>query len=392
MIEAPEAPILLLHSTCRGDYETTASSDGEPTIGDADDVGDVGGDALDRFDLMEQPIVCDLLLLPEYHTDNSYEHSTSSSSSSPSSTPSLHHEHLHFSQNPINPCGISNVLTLENLPESWKTGPVLLSLTSCSIFYPNDNDGDGNDDGESTPNIPLPVEPTPSTFVLDFGYQEVGASAVDIGGGGSHDSITIGKKLTEIVVEFDVSEASKQADELLLLFLRRRRSKMSKVEDEETEISEVEDDAKNHTEQQHTQNSDSSTRCLQDDGAKGKEEEEGQDPFYHDRPKLEDISQHRLFGAPANRNYEEQKLLLAHLNVRMEHDTRTMDLVLHTCCFVGLFLMAILLWAIHQYYRSTFKSIEFSQEVRESMKQTRGVLQEAVDGLHQYTQQQQQQQ
>jgi hypothetical protein len=366
-------PILLLHSSCTGDDAAIASSAWEYTTNDRTRYNIYGAE------LSKQPIFCDLLLLPEHHgaETTSSEHPSNHASS----TTSPQHDYLHLPNNPMNPCGVSNVLALENLPERWIAGSVLLSLTSCSIFHRN---GDDNDD-EFTTSIPLHVEPIPSTFVLDF-HSNQGLGGNDDGG-----VITTVKTMSEIFVEFDVREASRQAKEILL----RQENHTRTDTGEDQEESRPENHLKNHPDHHHrykvrsdhrykVRSDNSETSVLQDDGIEAKGEEE--DSFYHDRrPRLEDLSRSlNLNGLFANKDFKEQKLLLSQLNAQLDQGTRTMDLVLFICGFFSIFLTAILLWTIYQYYRTTFKSDLFTEEIRESMKTTNDILQMAVNELNQY--------
>jgi len=360
MIEtSADDPILLLHSSCTEDDEATSSSEWESTTNDGTR-HTIAGTSLSK-----QPIFCDLLLLPEHLSS----HSSSSISSSP------HDDFLHLPKNPMNPCGLSNVLALENLPERWIAGPVLLSLTSCSIFHSNDSDYDGDD--EFTTSIPLHVEPIPSTFVLNFHSNQ------EVGGNADRDVIATVKTLSEIFVEFDVREASRQAEEILL----RQENHTRTDAGEDQEESKQEDDSKNYPDDHHRYKArlnSSETSVLQDDGIEAKEEEE--DSFYQDRrPRLEDISRRlNLDELFANKDFAEQKLLLAQLNARLDQGTRTTDLVLCLCGFFSVFLMIILLWSIYQYYKTTLKSDLFTEDIRESMKTTNDALRMAVNELNQY--------
>jgi hypothetical protein len=353
MIEtSADDPILLLHSSCTGDDEATSSSNWNSTTNNRTRYTIAG------TDWSKQPILCDLLFLPEHHSaeKTSSEYPSSHSSSSP------HDDFLHLPKNPMNPCGISNVLALENLPERWIAGPVLLSLTSCSIFHSNDGDD------EFTLSIPLHVEPIPSTFVLGFhSNQKVERNA-------DKNAIATVKTLSEIFVEFDVREASRQANEILL----RRENHTRTDAGEDKERSKREDDSKNYPD-------DRATSVLQDDGIEAKEEEK-EDLFYQDRrPRLEDISRRlNLHESFATKDFEEQKLLLTQLNAQLNQGTRTTDLVLCICGFFSIFLMAILLWSIYQYYKTTSKSDLFTEEIRESMKTTNDTLRMAVNELNQY--------
>lgn len=65
-------------------------------------------------------------------------------------------------QNPLNPCGVANVVMLQNLP--WH-GNVLMSLTSCRVLV----------DGSV-----FPVEPKPSTFAVSFTDESPHMTELDI--------------------------------------------------------------------------------------------------------------------------------------------------------------------------------------------------------------------
>jgi hypothetical protein len=321
-------PILLLHSSCTEDDEATASSEWDNTT-NVENRADNSGP-----DISKQPMFCDLLLMPEF--DDSYGSSSN-------------HDYVHFPKNPLNPCGVSNVLTLENLPERWVPSPVLLSLTSCSIFYRNGDDGD--DEYETS--ILLPVVANPSSFVLDFYTSKESGDNSEREEGENEKFITTAKTMTEITVEFDVREASRQAKRLL--FPKKISTRTESGEDKGSFMSE--EDPKSAPD----------------------------DPQHDRRPRFKDISRglysDELF---ARKDVNEQKLLLAHLSSQLEQGTRTIDLICFVCGFFCIFLMAILLWTIYQYYRTTFKSDKFNREIRESMKKTHDFLRMAVDELSEW--------
>lgn len=353
-----EAPVLLLHSSCLGNYETIVSPN------DTSIVNDGGGVDPQINDLSKQPISCDLLFLPEHHRSE-----RKSSEDSPSLS-SSRHKYLKFPGNHIHPCGISNVLTLENLPEWWKTGSVLLSLTSCNILY------DTNAVMESTPPL-LPIEPMPSTFVLDFHSIPFGGTVVENEGEIDEKvtrSITAGKQIAEIVVAFDVGKASRQASELLIC--HPRNGEAEKKAQIETKIyTESSQQRKDNPEHSRT----SQNKAVNDEKA-------GEDSLYKVVNKtLEgDYCRRNPGRLLVNEIIAEEKLLLAHLESKIEHDTRTLHLVLQICLLVGLLLTITLVWAIYQYIRSIWKSDVLTQEARESMVETRCVLQEAVDTFHRF--------
>ena len=351
-------PILLLHSSCTGDHEAAASSERKLTARN-----DTGND-LSTLGLLEEPIFCDLLLLPE-HPSSSFSH----------------HDYLHLSKNRLNPCGISNVLTLEKLPKHWISGPVLLSLSSCNILYRTSNIGDD----DFTVPIPLIIEPIPSTFVLDFSSeQDLGCNAnEDQDHNERHNnSIITVKNMSEIFVALDVREASIQAKELL----RHKNSTRIKETDDEGE-SRSEDDPKNHSEdhspyKDRVDSRDTSFLQNKEDGAKGKE----WDAIYRDRrPRLQNSSNSLNFDeAFTSHDLKEQALVLAHLNAQLDQGTDTINVILFMSGVFGILSMVILLWAIYQYYRTTMKSDLFSQEIRECMKTSHDMLQIAVNELNQY--------
>eukprot|EP00536_Pseudo-nitzschia_multiseries_P004772 jgi/Psemu1/323610/estExt_fgenesh1_pg.C_820020 len=369
MMEPPtEVPILLFYSSCSGFEEAADFTDAQADAGSSS--GSDGGQINLALELAAaQPIFCDLLLLPEFGSPE-----TSFPQDDSSSGPAVENEHLYFPETTLNPCGVSNVLSLENLPEPWKEGSVLLSLTSCSIRYSESDEG-------SSPIRALPVEPSPSTFA----------------------NVTTGKFLAEILVNFDLLEASLQIHEFLLYNQNNHEDSSVTVEgDEEQDIQLPEGELKNSTQcrpQQHNDNvlgEDNRRRNSLDlkfcSDIEARNDDEDKLSYGDNLAPEESVFRNdHLRASFANLHYQEQKRLLAEMNSRMLHETQTMDLILRMCSFVFVFLILILAWAIYQYYRSATQTDAFSQELRSSLTTTRGVLREAVDGLYRHHDLQQQQ-
>ena len=336
-------PILLLHTSCTGHDEGEASSKEDLTTNN-----DTRSDS-SILQLLKEPIFCDLLLLPEH---------PSSSNSQP--------DYLHLQENPLNPCGIANVLTLEKLPQNWLSGPILLSLSSCNIFYRK------SEEDEFTSQIPLIVEPIPSTFVLDFSSnQDVGDQADE--GKRQRErrrsSIITVQSMAEMFVEFDVREASIQAKELL----RDENSTRINAIDDRGE-SRSEDHLKNYSDS-HQGNKDKIHKGTE---AKGAED----DLIYRNHPHTIEDQSYNLNVHTSD--LKEQALMIAHLNVQLDQGTQTIDVVLFMSGFFCIVSMITLLWAIYQHYRTTLKSDMFSEEIRECMTKTRDMLQDAVNEFSQH--------
>lgn len=340
-------PILLLHSSCTGHNEGEASFKEDLTA-----KNDTRSDS-SILQLLKEQVFCDLLLLPEH---------PSSRNSQP--------DYLHLQENPLNPCGIANVLTLEKLPQNWISGPILLSLSSCNIFYRK------SEEDEFTSQTPIIVEPIPSTFVLDFSSnQDVGDQA-DEGKRQRerrNSSIVTVQSMAEIFVAFDVREASIQAKELL----RHENSTRINAIDDKGE-SRLEDHLKDYS-NSHQGNKDKIDKGTETKGAED-------DLFYHDHPHtFEDQSYNLNFHTlSSSQDLKEQALMIAHLNVQLDQGTQTIDVVLFMSVFFCIVSMTTLLWAIYQHYRTTLKSDMFSEEIRECMTKTHDMLQNAVNEFSQH--------
>ena len=311
--------ILLLHSSCKTDDDGASRSEGTFATTGNDTTG---------FDFLKETIVCNMLFIPEH----------------PSSTLS-EHDYLHLHNNPLNPCGLSNVLTLETLPKHWISGPILLSLSSCHILHPNNNFGHDN---ETTIPTAFFVEPIPSTFVLDFSSEHDTPE-----GRNFNDNIIAVNEMSEIHVVFDVRETLMQATGVL-----------------------------RHENSTRTNSSDNEDK---DDHLLGNDESDALDSCEYDEIDVPHNDRHsnRSFDeAITVQAFNDRELLLRHLNARLDHGSQTIDSILLMSCFFCLLSLVVLLWAICQFYRTNVKSDRLSQEIRQCMKKSHDMLQTAVEEIN----------
>jgi hypothetical protein len=310
-----------------------------------------------------------MMLLPEIRRTESITSSPSFAQQSPSSSPTTSSsssrltlsslatiDALHLPKNLMNPCGTSNIMVLESLP--WNSrqdgrtadvGTVLVSLTSCSVMYQNESSFEEQD------MYHLPIEPVPSTFVLDFD-------------GNTHSSTMMGsgQRLAELSVEFDYGRAARIVNDLTDDRVEPIREQnggsleaVQAIRDMSTGL---------------PPNAPSSCHFELD----GKEDVHASQAGASTSSR--DVQQQQLM--PSIKDFEEQKALLQQLQLRMEQDARSLDMTLRALGCAGVFLFGFLIWAVYQFYRSNSKSDKQTKEIQESMKKTRRVLQDAVDGLH----------
>jgi len=135
---ASSSRILVLHTSCGLRDEIDDNRDAFPAIGrDTPGASTREQSAIstksNHFDLSTSSMACDVLILPQFPTDDE-------------------NDVYRLPQNPSswNPCGVPNVLVLQEMP-SWDK--IMLSLTSCVLFLDDEI---------------LPVDASPSTFMFDF--------------------------------------------------------------------------------------------------------------------------------------------------------------------------------------------------------------------------------
>ncbi len=334
--------ILLLHSSCK-----TEDDGASPFEGMFATTGNDTAHGISALALLEETIFCDVLFIPEH----------------PSSTLS-EQDYLHLPNNLLNPCGLSNVLTLETLPKHWISGPILLSLSSCHILH-HDNDSSGHD--ETTTSISLFVEPTPSTFVLDFSSEHNTHEGRNL-----NDNIIAVNKISEIHIEFDIREALMQVTGLL----RDENSTRNNSLDNEGEPR-GEDERKNQFDDRHPD----------DDKIDDLDREEAEnDALHYDRHSILQPTPNRptFDESIAGQNLDDRELLLRNLKAQLDQGSETIDLILFMSGFFFLLSLVVLLWSIYQFYRTNVKSDRLSQEIRQCMKKSHDMLQTAVEEMNIY--------
>ncbi|KAG7369842.1 hypothetical protein IV203_027588 [Nitzschia inconspicua] len=356
----PNPLILLLRTSCTDSKDANTSTKETETASLSSSIDEYA--SLMAL-LAKQPIQCDVMLLPEIHnsSDRPFENQSSPSSSSTSSffqsalSSSSMTEDLHLPKTSMNPCGTSNVMIVETLP--WnnlqqeegggtaKLGSVLVSLTSCSVIY------QVSPSSEASTSYHLPIEPVPSTFVLNFD------ALSQVEGSEQH-------RLAELSVEFNYGKATSVVEDLI-----RDQVDSSRAQKDGNPMENVE----NILDMSEAPSMEPSTCMFEREGKTYSTTVEGgatSPPFHPQQQLLSSI-----------KDYEAQKILLRQLRVQMEQDARLLDMILRALGCVGIFLFCVLLWAIFQFYRSKAKSDEQSNDIQESMKETRRVLQNAIDGL-----------
>jgi hypothetical protein len=316
--------------------------------------------------LTKRPIRCDIMLMPEFHSFGAGINSAKRplSSTFPSSSfygssmiPLAMSDALYLPKNDLNPCGTSNVMILESLPwnnipggdNSASMGSVLVSLTSCSVLFRYHISPAG------ATSYHLPIEPSPSTFVLNFDANK--ADNTTSGSGG---------QLAELYVDFDVGKATS--------FVQKLTTRNDFASSDSAATSE---DTGSIPDISHIPASTPNT-CT----GESQESQHGQKDEAAPLSSTHNAQQHL---STSIRDFTDQKLLLQQLHLRMDQDARYLDLSLRALGCIGVFLWGVLIWAIYQFYRSTAKSDTQTQEIRDSIKKTRRVLKDAVKGLQPQT-------
>ena len=276
--------ILLLHSSCIEDKEEEEdkesltshmayNNEANPT-------------------LSSLPIICDILMIPEIPRFHSNGTSLSN-----------RQQAIKLYGNEFNPCGISNILLLEEFP--WRREKILLSLTSCSV------------EGENFVHL---VDPTPSTF--DFFFQEVEDQR---------------KPMAELYLEFTLTTANTQYQE--------------KIDDSMNASTILRTAKPAEVPAKTTPSSVDSTPDLPSP--------ECLDPqhcyrFYTDMC-INPWQEH------SRQQSQEQQQALKQLQLMMERDTNDLDQIIFVVVIVGVVLFGLLMWSGWQLYASFRRKI-FSPE------------------------------
>jgi hypothetical protein len=257
-------PIVVLSSSCddNDDSGTTSSSS---SLTEASSLL-----------LHSSPIFCDILTLPEIPDDK---------------------EPYLLQQNPLNPCGMDNVVILQNLP--WHhDGNVLMSLTSCRVLVQD---------------IVFPVEPKPSTFALSFTEES------------SH--------MTELDVMFDFAVARTRWNELAAVAKKHHLQDDDDADDDSAFSS-------NHT--VRPEKSLFAQDCMSPP--------QDRIPPFHNTG--EEYCSENMIHA----SHPDQRIVLARLQAMAEKEAQDLDRLLGVLGILGALLLGLLLWSGHQLYESSKNS------------------------------------
>ncbi len=269
------------------------------------------------------PISCNILLLPELPSQDDQP------------------DVVQFQQNQMNPCGLSNILLLENLPASWNK--ILLSLTSCVMMHED---------------VYLPINALPSTF--DFRVDE--------------------NAMADLHFIFDVSEARLRLEDHLL-----------EQEDDTISMVDLEWNDENElsipiSHEKAAENEKTRTPIMEHDnppalshrkmGTDDNFESIATDPLSHTHMythgKFESIAtKSRYDECPATSNVppvsheqefyfrprhstrlDQEMEALQRVQAIMEQDSANLDRLIQVLSFVGLGLFLALLWSGYQFYRA----------------------------------------
>lgn len=316
---------------------------------------------------MKSPIICDVTLLPEHPADMTWSAEPSAAagstaSSNPSSSSSMTSLPLvRVPQNHINPCGIANVMILQDA-SFLQTGPILFSLTSCHVRHDLPDAGgtkDSHREGSSssifsqqgtTTRHLLPVKPIPSTFVVPFGSRE-------------SNSVP----MAELSVEFDFFEASRRAKEL-----------WQTVSIEAESVGNV---GRSHQKSFHYEQEGTGFVVGQSGMAKTIESTDDTTGFAWTNHSARRGNPKDSLATNPDSCTDDRSLLLSKLRNRMEQETHSLNRILYVLALVGLLLLGMLFWAVYHYHRSSRKAEAQAQEIRASMQKTRDVLTTTVQGI-----------
>eukprot|EP00934_Nitzschia_sp_Nitz4_P006007 Nitzschia sp. Nitz4//scaffold106_size73319//48100//49962//NITZ4_005740-RA/size73319-processed-gene-0.53-mRNA-1//1//CDS//3329532532//5997//frame0 len=171
--------VLILHTSC----PETQQEDGIPLdynqTSSSEDVNAILGSL---------PIVCDILVLPEIPEQPRQRESSGWFSTwfrrreEDIESTEISNQVVERSHEPLNPCGVDNLLLLEDLP--WHQ--VLLSLTSCHMNYHVES---------VNTTLQFPVEVSPSTFAVSFSQS---LTELDLSLGTSHAKDLLQGSLAQI--------------------------------------------------------------------------------------------------------------------------------------------------------------------------------------------------
>lgn len=231
-------------------------------------------------------------------------------------------EALSLSQKRLNPCGIDNVLWMHTSGQS----AMLMSLTSCHVVATPDE----------TNQVVLPVQPIPSTFVIDSQHQ---TSATN--------------RVPRLDVSFGFDNALRQWGEFLKVAAMPNTIKEEGRKDGSREP--LKSNSHGSTQGDYTTNKDSCDLTLE--------------PFYQD---LIRSSFRATKGSFVSNNPE---MALKHLQMMTEKEAQNLDRIMKTLGLVGVFLLGLLWWSGREMFRA-------SQQESIQSKRIQHAIQEMEQEIH----------
>lgn len=302
---------LILHTSCQVDPENASSdnkSNATSATGRGDDVQSttptrVVEEEDENWKMDSIPITCDLLFLPELPSHDEQPHM------------------VELVQNHLNPCGLSNVLLLENLP--WHDKEILLSLTSCALIYGNTR---------------LPIDAVPSTF--DFRFESQSTSNLFIALDVTEAQLQIVELVEQERRAQTMANLSQTADiDLSVSPSSTSRSKLEAVlEVQNTTVLKTKDIPLTPSNLGADHAFETTTECTN----------------HHDGSEAAPISNRQeCFLCPHKTTRLDQELeTLRKVQSIMEQDAANLDRLLKVLSFVGVGLFLALVWSGYQVYRA----------------------------------------
>lgn len=358
--------VLVLHTSCQYDGEDDGVADESAPVSATTKKN--ARDAMVDEVLHSIPIACDMLILPEIPTPRRHQDSRSQSRNEQGgNAEDVPPDLVEFVQNRFNPCGLANVLVLENLP--WRE--VLLSLTSCAMVFEDNNTM--NDDGTPLLSL-LPVDLNPSTF--DF---RLGSS-----------SKTSDLSTTDLHLVFDATQARLQLQELL----QDKHPDTANVEqllcgetttDQGLNVDAPRDqnreDVRDTARSSKTGGHEEHSPCRDDASFQGVHS--ANIPFLceSDEPIFHPSTNNNASTSTTRLRLDQELDALQRVHAIMDQDAANLDRLLQVLSFVGLGLFMALVWSGYQLYQAKMDDCR-TRELRKSVQ--RKILLHSALSSHQH--------
>lgn len=273
--------IIVLSSSCTGDDIPSNDTTDPPASSMSNSLSTSSSSFLQSL-----PIICDILMLPELPDGGT--------------------EALSLSQKRLNPCGMDNVIWMHDFGQT----AILMSLTSCHVMAAKNE----------TQQVALPVQPMPSTFVID---SKEPTNAMD-------------NPVPNLSVAFGFDIAIEQWSE----FLKVATTIPSKTNEEGHQSSK--------SDSKHKDSCDSTGEL-----------------FYHDLLRSS-FHQSTASGSFVSDNPE---LVLKHLQMMTEKETQDLDRILKLLGVVGVVLLGLLWWSGREMFRASQTESFHDKRIQHAMQE-----------------------